>query len=117
MSIPGVAELLGLTIASEIGDISRFATARKLVGYSGLTLRITQSGQTSRIGRISKAGPTRCAGPPSTPRNRHPAAIVLLGLAQAGSRGLLDDRESLSKVAGRRSTSADVPVSRVLGRL
>ena len=57
MSIPGVAELLGLTIASEIGDIARFPTAGKLVGYSGLTPRIKQSGQSSRVGRISKAGP------------------------------------------------------------
>ena len=57
MTIPGVAELLGLTIASEIGDIARFPTAGKLVGYSGLTPRIKQSGQSSRIGRISKAGP------------------------------------------------------------
>ena len=57
MSIPGVAELLGLTIASEIGDISRFPSARKLVGYSGLAPRIKQSGQSSRTGRLSKAGP------------------------------------------------------------
>src|SRR5262249_38126287 len=57
MTIPGVAELLGLTIASEIGEISRFASARKLVGYSGLTPRIKQSGQSERIGRLSKAGP------------------------------------------------------------
>jgi transposase len=57
MTIPGVAELLGLTIASELGDISRFRSAGKLVGYSGLTPRIKQSGQTARVGRISKAGP------------------------------------------------------------
>ncbi|MBV9165509.1 MAG: IS110 family transposase [Solirubrobacterales bacterium] len=57
MSIPGVAELLGLTLAAEIGDISRFPTARKLVGYSGLAPTIKQSGQSSRTGRISKAGP------------------------------------------------------------
>jgi transposase len=57
MTIPGVAELLGLTIASEIGDISRFPSARKLVGYSGLTPRIKQSGQSERVGRLSKAGP------------------------------------------------------------
>ena len=57
MSIPGVAELLGLTIASEIGDIARFPSARKLVGYSGLTPTIKQSGQSSRTGRLSKAGP------------------------------------------------------------
>jgi transposase len=57
MSIPGIAELLGLTIASEIGDIARFPSARKLVGYPGLTPRIKQSGQSARVGRISKAGP------------------------------------------------------------
>ncbi len=63
MTIPGVAELLGLTLASEIGDVSRFPTARQLVGYSGLTPTIKQSGQSSRTGRISKAGPNtlRCA--------------------------------------------------------
>jgi transposase len=57
ISIPGVAELLGLTLASEIGDIARFPSARQLVGYSGLTPTIKQSGQSSRTGRISKAGP------------------------------------------------------------
>jgi transposase len=57
MTIPGVAELLALTIASEIGDIARFPTAGKLVGYSGLTPRIKQSGQSARIVRISKARP------------------------------------------------------------
>jgi len=57
MTIPGVAELLGLTLASEIGDVARFATASKLVGYSGLTPTIKQSGTSSRTGRISKAGP------------------------------------------------------------
>jgi transposase len=57
MTIPGIAELLGLTIASEIGDISRFPSARKLVGYAGLAPRIKQSGQSSRIGQLTKAGP------------------------------------------------------------
>ena len=56
MTIPGVAELLGLTLATEIGDVSRFASARKLVGYSGLAPTIKQSGQSSRTGRLSKAG-------------------------------------------------------------
>jgi transposase len=69
MTIPGVGELLGLTIAAEIGEISRFPAARKLVGYSGLTPTptIKQSGQSSRTGRLSKAGRTRCAGLPSRP--------------------------------------------------
>jgi transposase len=57
MTIPGVAELLGLTFACEIGTVTRFPSARKLVGYSGLTPRITQSGLSSRIGQITKTGP------------------------------------------------------------
>jgi len=58
VTIPGIGDLLGLTIAGEIGDISRFATARKLVGYSGLTARIYQSGEKSRTGKLSKSGST-----------------------------------------------------------
>src|SRR3954470_13586447 len=58
VTIPGVGDLLGLTIASEIGDISRFASARKLVGYSGLTPRVYQSGQKARTGKLSRSGST-----------------------------------------------------------
>src|SRR5215210_1244689 len=57
MSIPGVAELLGLTLASEIADVARFPSAGQLVGYSGLTPTIKQSGQNTRTGRLSKAEP------------------------------------------------------------
>jgi transposase len=55
-TIPGVGPLLALTIASTVGDISRFRTASQLVGYSGLVPRIYQSGESSRTGRLSKAG-------------------------------------------------------------
>jgi len=55
-TIPGVGSLLGLTIASVIGDISRFPSPAKLVGYSGLVPRVHQSGESSRTGRLSKAG-------------------------------------------------------------
>src|SRR3954454_7683215 len=58
VTIPGVGDLLGLTIASEIGDIARFASARKLVGYSGLTPRVYQSREKSRTGKLSRSGPT-----------------------------------------------------------
>ena len=55
MTIPGLGELLALTITAEIGDISRFPSARKLIGYAGLAPTIKQSGQSSWIGPISKA--------------------------------------------------------------
>ena len=55
-TIPGIGDLLGLTIASEIGEVSRFASSRKLIGYAGLAPRINQSGDRSRTGALSKAG-------------------------------------------------------------
>jgi transposase len=56
-SVPGVGWVLGYTIASEIGDISRFSTPKKLVGYSGLCPRVKQSGRTDRRGPLAKNGP------------------------------------------------------------
>jgi transposase len=55
-TIPGVGPLLGLSLAVAIGDVARFASAQKLVGYSGLTPRVRQSGESSRTGRLSRSG-------------------------------------------------------------
>ena len=55
-TIPGLGDLLGLTFAAEIGDISRFSSPRKLIGYAGLAPKISQSGDRSRTGALSKAG-------------------------------------------------------------
>src|SRR3954452_4557671 len=55
-TIPGVGPLLGLTLASEIGDVARFGSPRKLIGYAGLAPKINQSGDRSRTGALSKAG-------------------------------------------------------------
>jgi transposase len=56
-TIPGVAELLALTIAVEIGEISRFASPERLVSYARLAPRVRQSGQSrSRSGPLSKSG-------------------------------------------------------------
>jgi transposase len=55
-TIPGVGPLISLTFAAEIGEISRFSSPSKLVGYAGLAPRIIQSGERSATGRLSKAG-------------------------------------------------------------
>jgi transposase len=55
-TIPGIGPLLGLTIATEIGDIARFSSPRKLIGHAGLAPKIKQSGHSSRTGPLSKAG-------------------------------------------------------------
>ena len=56
-SVPGVAWVLGYTIASEIADIHRFASPAKLTGYTGLCRRVYQSGNTDRRGPLTHAGP------------------------------------------------------------
>jgi transposase len=55
-TIPGVGPLISLTFAAEIGDVSRFSSASRLVGYAGLAPRISQSGERSQTGSLSKAG-------------------------------------------------------------
>lgn len=56
-SIPGIGNVLGAIIIGEIGDISRFESAPKLVAYAGLDVRVNQSGQfTGTQMKISKKG-------------------------------------------------------------
>src|SRR6266699_2056531 len=57
VTVPGIGWVLAYTIAAEIGDISRFATATKLTGYTGLCPRVYQSGQSDRRGALAKNGP------------------------------------------------------------
>lgn len=52
----GVAELAGLSIASEVGDWRRFATARAFMGFTGLVPSEYSSGESVHRGRITKAG-------------------------------------------------------------
>jgi transposase len=57
MSAPGIGWVLAFTIASEIGQIERFASPEKLAGYTGLCPRVVQSGDSDRRGPLSKHGP------------------------------------------------------------
>jgi transposase len=57
VTCPGIGWVLGYTIASEIGDIRRFHSPRKLVGYTGLCPRVDQSGERDRRGPLRKNGP------------------------------------------------------------
>jgi len=56
MQLPGFGLIITMTVLSAIGDISRFPTAKKLVGYAGLGPRVHDSGLTHRKGHITKAG-------------------------------------------------------------
>ena len=54
---PGIAWVLGYTIAAELGDIARFATPVKLTGYTGLCPKVDQSGERDLRGPLKKNGP------------------------------------------------------------
>ena len=57
MTVPGVSAITASTFIAAIGDIRRFPSARRLVGYLGLDPRVRQSGLgAARHGRISKQG-------------------------------------------------------------
>jgi transposase len=54
--LPGVGSFTALVILAETGDISRFASARKLAAWAGLTPTVRGSDRTVRHGHISKQG-------------------------------------------------------------
>jgi transposase len=56
LQLPGLGMLSAMTILSAIGDIARFPSAKHLVGYAGLGVRIHASGQVQRSGGITKEG-------------------------------------------------------------
>ena len=55
-TLPGVGEFTALVMVAEIGDVSRFGSARKLASWAGLTPTVRGSDLTVRHGHISKQG-------------------------------------------------------------
>jgi transposase len=53
-TIPGIDPVLGLSLAVEIGDVSRFPSPAHLRGYSGLTPAVSQSGEKEARDSITK---------------------------------------------------------------
>ena len=89
MSVPGVNVIVAASFLAAIGDIRRFESPRKLVGYLGLDPLVRQSGVgPATHGHISKQGSVRARhalveacwthGPPARPAARvlsaHPRA-------------------------------------------
>src|SRR5215218_7525741 len=72
MTVPGVSLMTAATFIAAVGEIDRFASPRKLVGYLGLDPKVRQSGsEPARHGRISKQGAAQprqiSPRPPSLP--------------------------------------------------
>jgi len=76
MTVPGIAWVLGYTIAAEIGDIGRFTSPKKLVGYTGLCPFVRQSGGRDDRGPLALNGPKYLRWAlieAATHASRHPA--------------------------------------------
>ena len=65
MQLPGFGIVVVMTVLAAIGDtlaphasagVTRFPSAKKLVGYAGLGASVHDSGETHRTGRITKSG-------------------------------------------------------------
>jgi hypothetical protein len=55
-TLPGVGEFTALVMLAEIGDITRFGSARKLASWAGLTPTVRGSDLKIRHGNITRAG-------------------------------------------------------------
>lgn len=55
-ALRGIAAVSAVTIVTEVGALSRFATPRQLMGYSGAVAREYSSGARTRRGGITKTG-------------------------------------------------------------
>lgn len=56
MTVPGVGAIVTLTFRCPADDPTRFRSSRSVGAFFGLTPRRCQSGETDRVGAISKAG-------------------------------------------------------------
>ncbi len=54
--LPGAGPFTALVILAEIGDVSRFGSARKLASWAGLTPTVRGSDRVAHYGHISKQG-------------------------------------------------------------
>jgi transposase len=56
MQLSGVGVVITMTVLAAIGDISRFESPKKLVGYAGLGAGVHDSGKEHRDKKITKSG-------------------------------------------------------------
>lgn len=56
MTMTGISYYVATTFVGEVGDIRRFKNADKLASFTGLTPKVHQSGQTLKLGHITKQG-------------------------------------------------------------
>jgi transposase len=55
-TMPGVGYYTAMLLVAELGDVTRFPSAKQVVAYAGLAPRVRSSGGAVHIGRITKQG-------------------------------------------------------------
>ena len=98
--IRGIGRYTAMLVIAEVGDISRFGSARKLCAWAGLTPTIRSSDGKARLGHITKQG-------------SRPLRWALVEAAQHAGRGGGPLRDSFERIAKRRGRKiAKVAVAR-----
>lgn len=99
-ALRGIADISAVTIAAELGQVSRFGSARELMGYCGAVPSEDSSGKRIRRGGITKSGNAhlrRIVGEAAWSYRR--ATLHLVWLAEAA-------REHFGRGQGNRVESA-----------
>ncbi len=55
-SVPGIGDIVAITLLAEIGDVRDFSTGDKLASWLGMVPRVYQSADKLRTGSITKRG-------------------------------------------------------------
>jgi transposase len=98
--IRGVGRYIAMLVIAEVGDITRFATARRLCSWAGLTPTVRSSDGRARLGHISGQGSP-------------PLRWALVEAAQHAASGGGALRDSYERIAKRRGKQiAKVAVAR-----
>jgi transposase len=98
--IRGVGRYIAMLVIAEVGDVSRFRTARQLCSWAGMTPTVRSSDQRTRLGHISHQG---------SPALRW----ALVEAAQHAARGGGPLRQAFERIAKRRGRQvAKVAVAR-----
>jgi transposase len=97
MTHPGVGPQTALAMVLTIGEVSRFATAKQVASYLGLTPREHSSGGKQRLGHISKQG----------------SALMRFLLVEAGQTAVRGD-EQLRRAYGRLAAKKSRALAKVM---
>jgi transposase len=104
--IRGVGRYIAMLVIAEVGDVTRFQTARQLCSWAGMTPTVRTSDMRTRLGHISRQGSPAGAGRSSRPPSTPPAAAVRCATRSSGSQSGAAARSPRSRSRAKSSRSA-----------